>query len=139
MAVANITSARDTVLGMLKTAWAAVSPSPGPLFYSDQDENAPVTYGVGSVQHGATPQQALGEQKRYATDARLVVDIFGEYGLGADALDPQIIAVQNAFRGTKSIPDSIWFRSVVTAERPRKGKSQCTRVVVNFQYDEIRA
>lgn len=140
MPVADITEARDIVLTQLKTAWDAQMSAP-PLYYKDQAEDAPQdVYAVATFRHSANAGQSslTGDAgTRYTSGGSLLVDIYTLEGKGMNSGDPYIKIVQGAFRGQKSIPDSVWFRAVRVAEQPRFGKHSKVRVVVDFEYDEV--
>jgi hypothetical protein len=139
MPVANITEARDLVLGMLQTAWNALPTPRPPLFFQDQDDNAPASYATATIRGVNAGQNSLGGAGgiRYGTQDDLVVDIYTPFGEGANKADTYVIAVQGAFRGKKTIPDKVWFISVQTTPMPRKGAQKVIRVTVRYKYDEL--
>lgn len=139
MPVASITEARDLVLDVLKAAWDAI-PGAMPLYYEEQDvDTTQPPYAEADIRYGLSGPNSVGNETgvRYNQAAALVVDIYVEYGLGMEAADAYIRAVQSAFIGQKTIPDKVWFRSVTPATLPRKGRKAHHRVVVNFEYDEL--
>ena len=62
---------------------------------------------------------------------------YNDLGDGRTQADAQTKVVQAAFRGKRTAPDEVQFRAVRVVEMPKSGSRSRTRVVVDFEYDEI--
>lgn len=140
MPIADIAQARDLIYGVLLTALTNYNSSL-PVIYADKTGTAPDTgaYVEASLVHNGGAQATLGGAggRRWRSHARLIVDVFTDFGDGLAASDPIVKAVQNAFRGKITSPDAVEFQGVRVAEQPRDGSRSKTRVVVDCVYDEL--
>lgn len=143
MPVADAAEARDLVMTVLSTAWAAAPGSP-PMVYQDQRMEKPnaAPYAEAEIQHMDGFNAAIGDsgRKRVRSKARLVVAIYTKPGDGLTVSDTLAKIVQNAFESKRNTgPDTVTFRRVRGPfEDGLTGNGYKVRVIVDFEYDRIQ-
>lgn len=148
---ADITTARDEMLGRLKEVVDAIAGPPGPLqlVFDDARADPPGTETppsrVGSwararVQHTTGRQASLAGAsgtKRWERGGFLIVQLFTPALDGQNLADSLGSIILGAFEGYSS-PSGVWFRNPRMNEVGKDGAWYQTNLFVDFQYDEVK-
>lgn len=141
MAVADIISGRDLILGVFKTVWAASSYSAVPVHYPDVKNDVPRTgsWVRVTLQHNGERQQTLGEvgNRRFKRWGILTFQVYTEHGDGQTVNDAMVKVIHGAYRGKTTGVDGVWFHGARIAEAGIDGEFWQTNVMVDFEYEEI--
>lgn len=144
-------AARDEILGMFQTAWAANAPAvaggtapkvewPGVDSGSPPKSNEPWARIV--VRHTADPRHTLAPAglRRFQRAGLVTVSIFAPFtkGGGFTLAEQLAIIARDAYEG-RGTPSGIWFRNarIVEVGREPGGWFQMN-VLVEFRYEERR-
>lgn len=142
MPVANIAAARDSILGVFRTALLASAYPTVPVFYDDQAKDLPTS---GSwlrvdVQHVTGRQVNVGGaigNRRYRYTGMVTIQIFTEFGKGQLDSDALAQLMKTTFRGKNTGTDAITFRNVRVVEAGQSGSWLQVNVITDFDYDEV--
>lgn len=156
MPAADTSSARDEVLGRLKTAIDASIYAGIAVVYDDAvadipgDEQAPMPdppvpsgkpwLRVG-MRHGDGETASLGSlngKRRFEQSGILFIQMFTPSGDGQRLADPLGDFLLDVFRSGGATPSGVQFRSARRAEAGKSGAWHQTNCLVDFQYDLIR-
>jgi len=152
MPVANITEARDIVMGIINTAWAAAAepafwPTPGqnwppPILWPDDESDEPdgsKPWAKVELQHQRGGQSAIGDvgKRRFRAWAVVTVTIYTPNGDGLTTADYLATIVQDALEG-RHTPDKVYFRDVRVVDDGTDGPSYKIRVLSNLDYDRVK-
>lgn len=151
----TITQARDSMLGLFRSAWLAAQVSVDvPVFWgtdakvgtkgiNSEKVEAPIAdapWARVTLQHAAAFQASLADQsnkKIFSRNGVLTVQIFTPKGKGLTQSDSLVKVVQDAFEG-KATVDGVWFRNVRANEIGLDGEWHQTNVLAEFTYDEVK-
>ena len=141
---ASITTARDEILTLFRTAWLANSDSSSvPIFYADAAQAPPdgdSPYVVIRVQHESGRPSSLsgglGAQK-FSRQGTIRVAIYTPQGDGLTRNDELTQVAMDAFVA-QDTASGIWFSGVVGAELGHENDMFVTEVRVGFRYTEFK-
>lgn len=141
MSVADIGTARNTILARFKAIWAASAHASVPVIYDDTTENPPAggsPYVVVKVQHnvGAAASISNGNNTRFRAFGQVMVMLFPPINDGLTLGDAYVKVTQNAFEG-KTLTGDIVFRNVSVREVGGKGTRYQVNVIAQFEYDRL--
>lgn len=142
MPEASITTARDAILTLFKTAWDAQSPPVPAVEYTDNfptDKDGSDEWAWIRVQHGPAKQATMGETGgRYFTRWGTVrVQIYTPLGEGRNRADTLAEVAAAAFEGETTASGTVWFRDVRIQEGGADPPWALTNVLADFEYDRV--
>jgi hypothetical protein len=133
----DITTARDEILSLFKTAWDNSPITNGlPLVFDDsKKEIADDCFARITIQHNTGFQASFGAT-RFTRLGIVFVQIFTPLGNGLKLSDEISELVLSAFEG-KSTTSGVWFRNCRLNEIGETDKWFQTNVVCEFEYDKV--
>lgn len=147
---ADLSTARDEILTLFRTAWRADATSlPVALYYDDvtgelprdADTTAnPDPWAHIQVRHVTGDQATLAGatgQRRFRRTGLVFVRVYTPFGQGLSLNDALAMIAVRAFEGKKT-PSDVWFRGVRSEENGIDGAWFLTTVTAEFLYDEVR-
>lgn len=129
----------DEILTIFKTAWDTTTYD---VFYQSVKTSRGSStdpWAVVSISHAGGFQATLSGvtgSKTYRRQGELEVHIFTAVGKGLQEFYNLAKVVTDAYEGSST--GGVWFRNVRINEIGRDGEFVQNRVVVDFQYDEIK-
>lgn len=143
MPVADITAARDAIMGVFKTAMeaSAYPQSVVPVAWPDVKFEPPVEgpWMRFNMVHTNERQKTLNPvgSRRFRIYGIITVQVFVPYGFGRDLGYLIATVVKTAFRGASAGSDAIDFHTTRIIEAGQDGPWSQTNVMSDFVYDEI--
>lgn len=139
----SITTARDAILSLFKTAWDAQGAPIPPVEYGDvrpfSDYDADDEWVWVSVQHNEGNQATLGGtgNRRFRREGVVRIEIFTPMGEGRTRADILAEEAVSAFEGQATALDGVWFRHVRIQEGGADPPWSRTDVLADFVYDRV--
>jgi hypothetical protein len=151
MPVDNVAEARDFVMEIVNTAWAASAEPAGypaaygawppPLFFQDVPDDVPngTPYALASIQHRGGGPVAIGDAglRRFRAEGTITVTVWAPHGDGLTTSDHLVTIAQDALEA-RHTPDKVYFRHVRVVDDGRDGANSKVRVVADIDYDRVK-
>ena len=144
---ATTATARDEILGRLKSVVDGLTSPPGPLkvIWDDKKDQPPranptESWARALVQHTTGRQASLSGatgRKRWERGGFLIVQLFTPALEGQNLADELGSIIRGAFEGY-STPSGVWFRNPRINEVGQDGAWLQTNIFVDFLYDEVK-
>ena len=145
MPVANRTIARDAIILLFETAWAAMTPPVPVLLFEDVESDIPSSdppspWARIQVHHVTSNQATLSNDvgsRRFRRFGLVAVRIYTRPGDGLSESDRLVKVAIDAFEGITA-PGGIIFRNVRAPEEGQEGVWYQTDVLADFEYDTVK-
>lgn len=145
MTFATVTAAYDAIMDFFKSGWALAYPAGDAPFvvFPDQKQDTPPDQSpwVRLVfQHNQGFQATISPSpiKRFRKKGKVTFELRTPLGDGLTVSQGLIDTVLGIFEGKSTGPDAVIFRDCVPLEVGPDGAFFFTKVVVNFEYDQMR-
>jgi hypothetical protein len=144
MAFADMDAAMTAMLTHFKTAWDAQTPPVPPVAWEDTDTDIPedtdTEWAEVLILHDKAGQSTLGEvgSRTFSKPGHILVRIRTKPGQGRSRSNALVQNAINAFEGTATTADGVWFRDVSSQEVGNIDGWYQVNVVARFTYDVVK-